>query len=403
MREPSCRVDVPAEGGARLATFVFSPDGIRDAPGTPFAVDRSRPPVLMLHGNSESHLTLMGLIGPVSRSRTVIAPDMRAQGASTHGDLPLSYELMARDAIMVLNRLGVPRAHVLGFSDGGIEALLMARDAPHRVRSLLCLGANLTPEGLLPEAREWVEHEVESAEASLAQARSPRVSRRAEVVSELNRLMLEHPHIDASSLTSIDCPTCVMRAEDDIVDEGETRAIALAIRGARLVQVPDAGHDLPRDAPEPVLEALGGLTAGDDARRPLSPADVPADVVVVPLPATDAWADESVRLYGRVLDSLEGPHPDVCGWRRGAWPVPDDIRQRVMAGRTWAAFAIRDVEDGTPRAGARPLGAVTLDHDLAIEDTLDDVPDWDELSPENVLVPHLLAVEIGRASCRERV
>jgi GNAT superfamily N-acetyltransferase len=64
-----------------------------------------------------------------------------------------------------------------------------------------------------------------------------------------------------------------------------------------------------------------------------------------------------------------------------------------MAGRTWAAFAIRDVEDGTPRAGARPLGAVTLDHDLAIEDTLDDVPDWDELSPENVLVPHLLAVD----------
>ena len=55
---------------------------------------------------------------------------------------------MTEDAVRVLDAAGVARAHVLGFSDGAIEGLLMARDYPERVASLTAVGANLSPDGL---------------------------------------------------------------------------------------------------------------------------------------------------------------------------------------------------------------------------------------------------------------
>ena len=92
----ACRVDVPCEDGAVVAAFVYAPHGVRDQPGTPFGIDPHVPPVLMLHGNGEEH----GIFGPTidavtAAGRSVVAIDSRAQGESTRGHAPLSYELMA--------------------------------------------------------------------------------------------------------------------------------------------------------------------------------------------------------------------------------------------------------------------------------------------------------------------
>ena len=46
---------------------------------------------------------------------------------------------MAHDALLVLDALEVDRAHVLGFSDGAIEGLLLARDHPDRIASLTAM------------------------------------------------------------------------------------------------------------------------------------------------------------------------------------------------------------------------------------------------------------------------
>lgn len=149
----ACRVDVPCEDGAVVAAFVYAPHGVRDQPGTPFGIDPHVPPVLMLHGNGEEH----GIFGPTidavtATGRSVVAIDSRAQGESTRGHAPLSYELMAADAREVMMRLGVWQCHVLGFSDGAILGLLLARDwAPH-VLTLTSAGANLTPQGQIGRA-----------------------------------------------------------------------------------------------------------------------------------------------------------------------------------------------------------------------------------------------------------
>lgn len=256
------RIEMP--DGAQLATFVYGPE------------DKSlekllaRDVVLALHGNGGSHGTFAKVIDRLhTAGLTVVAFDSRAQGQSTRGTLPLTYELMAEDALCVLDKLQVQRAHVVGYSDGGIEALLLARDHAERICSIVASGANLTPEGVIDDPawdtpgsavanKAWASY-MESAAfpphidpSLLPSADDTRLS------GELLQLMLDEPHIEASSLESISCPTCVMVGEHDCITLEETHAIADHIPGARLVTIPCVGHSLPRLAPDSV--ALQVLT-----------------------------------------------------------------------------------------------------------------------------------------------
>ena len=245
--------------GARIATFVYAPPQVIE--GGLFADNEAKPAVLMLHGNGEEH----GIFGPiidaaVTAGRTVIAVDSRAQGKSTRGSAPLTYELMAADAVAVLDELGVGAVHLAGFSDGAIEALLIARDHPGRVASLLSIGANLTPEGVNDEgwdlpgnaARNLAWHDYWHSTGSQSPQIDPRLlyndPERARLDAELLQLMVDEPHIDAAGLAAINCPACVMAGEHDCIMEDETRAIADAIAGSRLVIVPGQGHSLPKHA-----------------------------------------------------------------------------------------------------------------------------------------------------------
>ena len=271
---PSIARRVSTADGAQIATFVYGTLG-------------TATPVLMLHGNGEEH----GIFGPIidvvnEAGIPVIAIDSRAQGKSTRGAERLTYELMTNDAVTALDDLGVTCAHVLGFSDGGIEALLLACDWPERVASLTALGANITPEGVLPDPdwdlegsiernRAWAEWWRDCSDPSQTRATdvdqsllmpTPAEAARA---SELLQLMLDEPHIAADSLGAIHCPTCIMVGEHDCIDPAETNRIVNAIPDARLVVVPNAGHSLPKAVPDSVSAHLLAniFLAASNARR----------------------------------------------------------------------------------------------------------------------------------------
>lgn len=258
------RVSTP--DGAQLACFVYGPAG------TSLEALLAGEPVLALHGNGGSHGSFAGVIDRLCAAHVgVVAFDARAQGQSGRGSLPLTYELLAQDALCVLDALGVRRVHVLGHSDGGIEALLLARDHSERVCSIVTGGANLTPEGV-EEVPGWDEAASEAANRSWAEFMDSHhfpssidpsllpAADDARLASELFQLMLNEPHIEATSLAAITCPTCVLVGEHDCIAPEQTQAIAAAIPGARLVVVPGVGHSLPRQAPDSVaLQVLSNI------------------------------------------------------------------------------------------------------------------------------------------------
>ena len=262
-RPPVLAKSVGTDDGALIASFIYTPEatGVGDVLNGALGS-----PILMLHGNGEEHGIFGAIIDAVTEAgKWILAIDSRAQGKSTRGSEHLTYELMAEDALAVADALSIETFHILGFSDGAIEGLILARDYAQRVLSATLLGANLTPEGVLADDwdmegnaeinEEWAAW-ANSAQAEIDPSLLTPTPAQATTTAELLRLMIEEPHIDAASLSSIACPTTVMVGEFDCIRDDETVAIVRAIHGAKLVVVPGCGHTLPKHAPETVAEEL---------------------------------------------------------------------------------------------------------------------------------------------------
>lgn len=265
---------VPMTDGAKIAVFAYVPDSFARAADADLADAAAQmpDPVLMLHGNGEEHGIFGQVIDAVCASgRPVVAVDSRAQGKSTRGTEELTYELMADDALAALAALGFGKAHLLGFSDGAIEALLIARDHPELALSLLSIGANLSPDGvddsfqmeqaaqsLLAWADFWEKGDGSRRDVDPGLVRP--TPQEARTTAELLHMMVVYPQIDPASLSQITCPTTVMAGEFDEIKREETDLIHVSIPGSRLVIVPGAGHVLPKEAPEDVArEALATI------------------------------------------------------------------------------------------------------------------------------------------------
>ena len=265
---------VPMADGAQIAVFAYVPDAFARAADADLADAAAQMPnpVLMLHGNGEEHGIFGQVIDAVCASgRPVVAVDSRAQGKSTRGTEELTYELMADDALAALAALGFGKAHLLGFSDGAIEALIIARDHPELALSLLSIGANLSPDGvddsfqmeqaaqsLLAWADFWEKGDGSRRDVDPGLVRP--TPQEARTTAELLHMMVVYPQIDPASLSQITCPTTVMAGEFDEIKREETDLIHVSIPGSRLVIVPGAGHVLPKEAPEDVArEALATI------------------------------------------------------------------------------------------------------------------------------------------------
>ena len=104
-------------------------------------------PLLLIHGNGNSHKDLEDLALRLANDYTVYALDSRSQGQSTYTD-EISYQLMAKDVMQFIKKLGLVKPYVIGHSDGGIVAIQMAIDYPDLLGAFVACGANSNPSGL---------------------------------------------------------------------------------------------------------------------------------------------------------------------------------------------------------------------------------------------------------------
>ena len=103
-------------------------------------------PLLFIHGNGGSIENFNNQVPYFAKNYKVILADSRAQGKSTDTSDSLSYEMMADDFNELLNQLHVDSCYVVGWSDGGIDGLLLAMRHPEKVKKLAITGANLWPD-----------------------------------------------------------------------------------------------------------------------------------------------------------------------------------------------------------------------------------------------------------------
>lgn len=108
------------------------------------------PPVLMIHGTGVGGAAWRPQVQGLADAFTCLTFDNRGFGRSQPVGEPLSLDLLADDAIALLDAAGWESAHVVGHSLGGLIALYMARARRARVRSLSLL--NTFASGRVPTA-----------------------------------------------------------------------------------------------------------------------------------------------------------------------------------------------------------------------------------------------------------
>lgn len=122
-------------------------DGDRLGPGSiHFAYYDSAPgaagPVLVLiHGSPGTSHVMRPLAERLGNGMRILAPDLPGFGASTHALPDYSFRAHARYLRQLLDRLGLERVHLAGFSMGGGVALSLAAIDPARVCSVTMISA----------------------------------------------------------------------------------------------------------------------------------------------------------------------------------------------------------------------------------------------------------------------
>jgi pimeloyl-ACP methyl ester carboxylesterase len=200
-------------------------------------------PLLLVHGNGGSIANFKAQIDHFRKHYKVIVMDSRDQGKS--GDSPdkITYEKMADDLAALLDHLNTGPVNVLGWSDGGIEALLLAIRHPAKVKKIAAMAANLFPEGIYPEIFTTFKSMLDSIPASAKE--TPEGKRELKVA----QMAFDEPHIEVNALEAITAPTLVLAADHDAIRDEHTLQIYHHIPNSQLCIFPDATHMIPYDDP----------------------------------------------------------------------------------------------------------------------------------------------------------
>jgi pimeloyl-ACP methyl ester carboxylesterase len=205
-----------------------------------YEVYGSGKPLLFIHGNGGSIDNFANQIPFFAESYQVIAVDSRAHGKSIDGADSLTFEMMADDFNALLDSLHLDSAYIIGWSDGGINGLLLAIRHPDKVKKLAITGANLWADttGLTP----YVYGLIKQGTADLKKEKQTPENRNKLKIAELD---LYQPNITLEQLHRIQCPVLVIGGDHDAIPVQHTVLIAANIRQSYCWIIPNSGHSTP--------------------------------------------------------------------------------------------------------------------------------------------------------------
>ena len=206
-------------------------------------------PLILIHGNGGNIAYMKPQIEFFAKKYKVIIMDCRGRGKSELGNDSLTYAQMTRDIVGILDYLNLDSTYVVGRSDGGILALMMAIYYPEKVKKAVAFAANLTPDttALYPFFYNEVIQDRQLADDMLAKKDT---TQNWKVIQQRNRLMEFQPHITADDLNKIKCPVLVMSTDRDIIRPEHTVYIYRNIVKANLCILTGENHYVTTNNPD---------------------------------------------------------------------------------------------------------------------------------------------------------
>ena len=114
-----------------------------------YAIYGQGSPVIFLHGGLANTDYWGNQVPAVAAHHIVILMDSRGHGRSTRDARPYGYDLMADDVVALMDVLKIPKADVVGWSDGGILGVDLAMRHKERVGKVFAFAANTVTSGVV--------------------------------------------------------------------------------------------------------------------------------------------------------------------------------------------------------------------------------------------------------------
>jgi pimeloyl-ACP methyl ester carboxylesterase len=171
---------------------------------------------------------------------------------------PLTYSVMADDTVAYLEQEADGPAHLVGWSDGAVVALLVALRRPDLVRRTVLIGQYYNSSGKRPDST--LEVDLASPDAlGFLRDEYARVSPDGDdhfpiVHAKTLQMIRTEPEIDLRSLVRVAAPTLILQGDRDEVTLDHSQAVVAALPDARLAVLPGT-HALPLESPD-VVNAL---------------------------------------------------------------------------------------------------------------------------------------------------
>jgi pimeloyl-ACP methyl ester carboxylesterase len=212
-----------------------------------YEVEGQGDPLLLLHGGFCTNETWDPQRADFAANHRVFLPERRAHGHTPDVEGLLSYHDMASDTIDFLTSVVGSPAHLVGWSDGGIVALLVAIARPDLLRKLVVTGAYFKPVPELGQAEMLDELTADAPDLEMFRAMYAAASPDGPehwpiVVGKLLEMYRAEPDISIEDLGRISAPTLVLAGDDDAVPLEHTLELYRAIPNSELAVVPGTSH-----------------------------------------------------------------------------------------------------------------------------------------------------------------
>ncbi len=200
-------------------------------------------PLVLIHGGGSTIGTNFGRVLPqLSRSRRVIAVEVQAHGHTLDIDRPFTFEQDADDVAALLDSLHVPKADILGFSNGGTTALQIAIRHPGKVNRLVIASSNYRRDGMQAGFWDFMEKGTYADMPKPYEAAYLKINPSQTGVHAMHdrdaKRMLAFKDIPDESIRAIQAPALVVVGDRDVVRVEHALALSRLLPHGRLCVLP---------------------------------------------------------------------------------------------------------------------------------------------------------------------
>ena len=203
-----------------------------------YGINNAQPLVLLPCNGADMNGFNDNVLPELAKHYKCICVSPRGTGRSGRGTGKLTFEIEADDLKILLDKLGIEKTYIFGFSDGGNLGLVFTDRYPERVSKLAIMGSNINMFGTNP----WDEIEIIFNFISLALKAWKTGDPKVALERDIEGMMVCQPKLMFKDIAKIKVPVLNIYGQNDMIMRIHSKLITAFIPDCKELMVVGGGH-----------------------------------------------------------------------------------------------------------------------------------------------------------------